>query len=91
MNFEYITKLAINVFNGENIKTMINQSISFVQKNHEYRLVVCKNIRGTEYVRMVHEKNIDLQDLYYRIKAINKDTILEVEEILDYSTKDKKK
>ncbi len=126
MNFEYITRLAISVFNGENVRTMINQSINFVQKNHEYILVVCKNIREAEYVRMIHVRNMDLhnmrlfnrerdintyiytmlydiqniiefhlkkyiQDLYYRIKAINKDTILEVEEILDYSTKDKKK
>ena len=125
-NIEYITRLAINVFNGENIRTMINQSINFVQKNKDYSLVVCKNIIGNEYVRLVHKRNIDfknmdifvrerdintyiytmlydvqkiiefhlkkyIQDLYYRIKKINKDTIVEVEEILDYSTKDKKK
>lgn len=125
-NIEYVTRLAVNVFNGENIRTMINQSIRFVQKNKDYRLVVCKNIIGNEYVRMVHKENIDfksmdifvrerdintyiytmlydiqkiiefhlkkyIQDLYYRVRKINKDTIVEVEEILDYSTKDKKK
>lgn len=125
-NIEYIARLAVNVFNGESIRTMINKNINFVQKNKDYSLVVCKNIMGSEYVRIVHKKNIDftnmhifvrerdintyiytmlydvqkiiefylkkyIQDLYYRIKRINKDTIKEVEEILDYSTKDKKK
>ena len=32
-----------------------------------------------------------IQDLYYRIKKISNNSIIEVEEILDYSTTDKKK
>jgi hypothetical protein len=32
-----------------------------------------------------------IQDLYYRVKKINNDSIIEVEEILDYSTLDQKK
>lgn len=125
-NFEYLTILAINVFNGDNVQRIIEKNINYVQKNKDYLLVVCKNVQGMEYVTMIKKKRFDeksmkifnrerdintyiytvlydiqnliefelkkyIQDLYYRVKKINNNSIVEVEEILDYSTVDKKK
>lgn len=125
-NYEYIAFLAVDVFNGENVRKIIEKNISYVKKNKEYKLVVCKNIYGGEYVTMIKKGNSDknisrdfikeidintyiytilydiqhiiefelkkyIQDLYYRVKKINNNQIIEVEEILDYSTIDKKK
>ena len=125
-NIEYITKLAIGVFNGESVLKIIEKSINFVKQNHEYKLVVCKDHKNTEYVKMIRAVNYNsdsmrefirhtdintyiytvlydiqklieyqlkkfIQDFYFRIKIMNNSVIKEVEEILDYSTKDKKK
>lgn len=125
-NFEYLTILAIDVFNGDNVQRIIEKNINYVQKNKDYLLVVCKNVQGMEYVTMIKKKSFDyrnmkifnrerdintyiytvlydiqnliefelkkyIQDLYYRVKKINNNSIVEVEEILDYSTVDQKK
>lgn len=125
-NFEYLTILAIDVFNGDNVQMIIEKNINYVQKNKDYLLVVCKNVQGMEYVTMIKKKSFDyrnmkifnrerdintyiytvlydiqnliefelkkyIQDLYYRVKKINNNSIVEVEEILDYSTVDQKK
>ena len=125
-NIEYITRLAINVFNGVSVQKIIENNIDFIDKNKQYLLVVRENMRGTEFVTVVKTENYDpktmkmfnrendiniyiytllydiqniiefhlkkyIQDLYYRIKKIKKEPIVEVEEILDYSTKDSKK
>lgn len=125
-NIEYITKLAIGVFNGDSVLKIIEKNINFVKQNNEYKLVVCKDHKNTEYVKLIKSDNYNsenmrlfvrhidintyiytvlydiqklieyqlkkfIQDLYFRIKNINNSVIKEVEEILDYSTKDKKK
>lgn len=125
-NIEYITKLAIGVFNGDSVLKIIEKSINFVKQNDEYKLVVCKDHKNAEYVKMIRAVNYNsesmrefirhtdintyiytvlydiqklieyqlkkfIQDFYFRIKNMNNSVIKEVEEILDYSTKDKKK
>ena len=125
-NVEYITRLAINTFKGNSVQKIIEDNINYVEKNDNYKLVVCKNIYKNEYVTMIKKENYNsenmkifnrkedintyiytilydiqhiiefqlkkyIQDIYYRIKKINNISIEEVEEILDYSTIDKKK
>ena len=125
-NFEYITNLAINVFNGDNVQKVIEKNIKYVEKNKDYMLVVCTNVMEFKYVTIIKKEKFNpksmlifnrsrdintyiytilydiqnliefelkkyIQDLYYRIKKISNNSIIEVEEILDYSTTDKKK
>lgn len=125
-NFEYLTILAVNVFNGDNVQKIIEKNIKYVENHNDYLLVVCTNIKGIKYVTMIKREKYDkekmsifereqdintyiytvlydiqnliefelkkyIQDLYYRIKKINNNSIEEVEEILDYSTMEKKK
>lgn len=126
VNHEYVTRLAVNVFNGDNIKSIIEKTINFVNKNEDYYLVVRSDYKEDEYVTMVNKNNYNprtmrlfkrkndintyiytllndiqniiefelkkyIQDFYYRIKKIYHKNIVEVEEILDYSTVDNKK
>ena len=125
-NFEYLTILAVNVFNGDNVQKIIEKNINYVENHNDYLLVVCTNIKGIKYVTMIKREKYDkekmsifereqdintyiytvlydiqnliefelkkyIQDLYYRIRKINNNSIEEVEEILDYSTMEKKK
>lgn len=110
----------------DSVLKIIEKSINFVKQNDEYKLVVCKDHKNAEYVKMIRAVNYNsesmrefirhtdintyiytvlydiqklieyqlkkfIQDFYFRIKNMNNSVIKEVEEILDYSTKDKKK
>lgn len=81
-NVEYV-----RVIKKENYKP--NTMIEFIREKdiNTYIYTVLYDIQNI----IEFELKKYIQDLYYRIKKINNSSIIEVEEILDYSTKDKKK
>lgn len=59
INVEGIARLACYIYNGYNTLNMIKSDIKYCEKHKEYKLIVCKNIKGHEYVKIIKKDKWD--------------------------------